>query len=55
MFTCWKEYRALIKNISSQSERISLLQKYVVKDLESHNRIVVGMLFGILLWSNRKQ
>lgn len=49
MWTHWKEFQQIIAQATTQSERVNLLQRAVSSSPEQHNKLISGMLFGILV------
>jgi hypothetical protein len=49
MWTTWKEFQQIVAQSSLQSERVNNLQRVVSSSPEQHNKLISGMLFGILI------
>jgi hypothetical protein len=49
MWTHWKEFSQIVAQSHTQSERVNNLQRVVSSSPEQHNKLISGMLFGILI------
>eukprot|EP00347_Sterkiella_histriomuscorum_P022906 403336711 len=50
----WKEFKILLKNVTSQNERVNILQREVSQSHEKNDKIIKAIVYGILHQQSQK-